>query len=117
MFCQKPHPALPLVDALCCAGFRLSEPAQYHGRGYLKENNMAEAGESKENPFSFKTFVKTKQDTTSPKTNKAQGKQKSKDSAVNLRNKNNFKEEAPFPEVDKQGTTIIFHDYFFLLCS
>ena len=69
------------------------------------ENNMAEAGESKENPFSFKTFVKTKQDTTSSKTNKAQGKQISKDSAVNQRNKNHFKDEAPFPEVDKEGTT------------
>jgi len=65
---------------------------------------MAEAGESKENPFSFKTFVKTKQDTTSSKTKKAQGKQKSKDSAENLRNKNHFKDEAPFPEVDKEGT-------------
>ena len=64
---------------------------------------MAEAGESKENPFSFKTFVKTKQDTTSTKANKAQGKQKSKDSPVNLRNKNHFKDEAPFPEVDKEG--------------
>lgn len=62
------------------------------------ENNMAEA-ESKENPFSFKTFVKTKQDTTSTKANKAQSKQKSKDSAVNLCNKNHFKDEAPFPEV------------------
>lgn len=62
---------------------------------------MAEA-ESKENPFSFKTFVKTKQDTTSTKANKAQSKQKSKDSAVNLCNKNHFKDEAPFPEVDKE---------------
>ena len=66
--------------------------------------DMAEA-ESKENPFSFKTFVKTKQDTTSTKANKAQSKQKSKDSAVNLCNKNHFKDEAPFPEVDKEGMT------------
>jgi len=79
---------------------------------------MAEAGESKDNPFSFKTFVKTKQETTSPKTKRAQGKQKSKDSAASLRNKNHFKDEAPFPEVDKEGTTkSYFHDYLFLLCS
>lgn len=66
---------------------------------------MAEAGGSKDNPFSFKTFVESKQETTSPKTKKAQGKQKSRDSAVNPRNKDNFKDEAPFPEVDKEGMT------------
>ena len=71
---------------------------------------MAEARESKENPFSFKTFVKSKQETTSPKTERAQGKQKSKNSAVNLHNKKHFKDEAPFPEVDRQGKFCI---YFF----
>ena len=76
---------------------------------------MAEPGESKDNPFSFKTFVKSKQETASPKTKRAQSKRKSKDSAVNLCNKNHLKDEAPFPEVHKEGTksSIIFHDIYF----
>lgn len=67
---------------------------------------MAEAGECKENPFSFKNFVKSKQETTSPKTKKAQRKQNSKESTGNLRNQNHFKDEAPFPEVNKGGTKL-----------
>lgn len=67
---------------------------------------MAEAGECKENPFSFKNFVKSKQETTSPKTKKAQRKQNSKESTGNLRNQNHFKDEAPFPEVNKEGTKL-----------
>ena len=78
---------------------------------------MAEAGECKENPFSFKNFVKSKQETTSPKTNKAQRKQKSKESTGNLRNQNHFKDEAPFPEVNKEGTKLINTTTNFSKCA
>ncbi|KAL9976471.1 hypothetical protein ACROYT_G013778 [Oculina patagonica] len=63
---------------------------------------MAEGGGSNENPFSFKKFVKSKHETKIPTTKKTQGKQTSKTSAVNQRNKDIFEDEAPFPEVNKE---------------
>ena len=67
------------------------------------KTNMAEAGGSKENPFSFKKFVKSKEETKIPKTKKTQRKQNSQVSALNAHDKVNFKDEAPFPEVNKEG--------------
>ena len=58
---------------------------------------------SKDNPFSFKKFVKSKQETetTTIKINK--DKQKSKSSPVSGRKKQSFTDEPPFPEVSRQG--------------
>lgn len=68
---------------------------------------MAEGGGSNENPFSFKKFVKSKHETKIPTTKKTQGKQTSKTSAVNQRNKDIFEDEAPFPEVNKEGKDVM----------
>lgn len=61
---------------------------------------MAEAGENSGNPFSFKTFVKSKKETKSPKIKKNQDKQNSKDSPLNSRKGEICIEESPFPEVN-----------------
>lgn len=70
----------------------------------LYENNMAEGSNSgNENPFSFKTFVKSKQETKSTTSKIKQDKQKSKSSPVSLRKRDSSKDERPFPEVNRQG--------------
>ena len=71
-------------------------------------SNRSNDSHSRNNPFSFKTFVKSKQETNSPKTKKKQDKLDSKASALNQRKRDNLKDEAPFPEINKQGK-INFH--------
>ncbi|KAJ7381487.1 Serologically defined colon cancer antigen 3 [Desmophyllum pertusum] len=65
-------------------------------------SNRSNDSHSRNNPFSFKTFVKSKQETNSPKTKKKQDKLDSKASALNQRKRDNLKDEAPFPEINKQ---------------
>ena len=62
---------------------------------------MAEAGEKNDNPFSFKTFVKSKQETKGPKKKKKQEQQNSKCSPLTQRKGGISVDESPFPEVNK----------------
>ena len=59
---------------------------------------MAEEEENSGNPFSFKTFVKSKQETKGPKNKKKQEKQSSKNLSL-PRKGEIMTDESPFPEV------------------
>lgn len=63
---------------------------------------MADAKEASGNPFSFKTFVKSKQETKDPKHREKQEQKNSDNSPVNRRKGDNV-DESPFPDVKKQG--------------
>ena len=67
---------------------------------------MAEARENTENrnnPFSFKTFVKSKQETKGPKKKKQEQQTTSKCSPLTQRKEEISVDESPFPEVNKPG--------------
>lgn len=64
---------------------------------------MAESGGNSGNPFSFKTFVKSKQETKGSKQKKKQEKQNLKNSPLNPRKGEISSDESPFPEVTKPG--------------
>ena len=64
---------------------------------------MAEAGEKSDNPFSFKTFVKSKQETKGPKKKKKQEQQNSKCSPLTQRKGGISVDDSPFPEVKRTG--------------
>lgn len=64
---------------------------------------MAESGGNSDNPFSFKTFVKSKQETKGSKQKKKQEKQNLKNSPLNPRKGEISSDESPFPEVTKPG--------------
>ena len=58
---------------------------------------------SKENPFSFKAFVKSKQETETTTSKIKKDKHKSRSSPASVRKRDSSTDEPPFPEVSRQG--------------
>lgn len=71
---------------------------------YKNGTKMADKDSSnKENPFSFKTFVKSKQETETTTSKIKKDKHKSKNSPASVRKRDSYTDEPPFPEVSRQG--------------
>ena len=74
------------------------------GQWSIYKNNMAdsaEQGNSDDNPFSFKSFVKSKKDAKTPRRKQNKTNQNNERSPSSRRKKDIFEEEVPFPDVNE----------------